>query len=80
MCWCRRWGSRGIAFPRASIAAYTPRMGTPDANAVVPVLQAVLFFDRDPAYRVEFEVARRAEYFDVLPYILDYRHQVGAEE
>lgn len=32
-----------------------------------------LLFERDPAARVEFEVRSRREYFDLLPYLREYR-------
>ncbi len=33
----------------------------------------VLLVERDPSRRVAFEVRRRNEYFDLLPYLLEYR-------
>ena len=32
-----------------------------------------LLLDRDPSRRIRFEVARRNEYFDLLPILRDYR-------
>lgn len=33
----------------------------------------VLLYDRDPSVRVRFEVRSRNEYFDLLPYLREYR-------
>jgi predicted nucleotidyltransferase len=35
----------------------------------------VLLVERDRSARIAFEVARRNEYFDVLPYLREYRRQ-----
>lgn len=35
----------------------------------------VLVIERDPSARIAFEVARRNEYFDLLPYLREYRRQ-----
>jgi len=33
----------------------------------------ILLVDRDPSARIAFEVAKRNEYFDLLPYLREYR-------
>ncbi len=38
----------------------------------------VLVLDRDPSRRIAFEVRSRNEYFDVLPYLREYRRAAGA--
>ena len=38
----------------------------------------VLLLDRDPSRRVAFEVRRRSEYFDLLPYLDQYRSPSSA--
>jgi predicted nucleotidyltransferase len=38
----------------------------------------VLLLDRDPSQRIAFEVKSRNEYFDVLPYLREYRRAAGA--
>lgn len=37
-----------------------------------------LLVDRDPSARIAFEVARRNEYFDLLPYLRQYRRSGAA--
>ncbi|KAA0238658.1 MAG: nucleotidyltransferase domain-containing protein [Dehalococcoidia bacterium] len=37
-----------------------------------------LLVDRDPSARIAFEVARRNEYFDLLPYLRQYRRHGAA--
>ncbi|HXT22713.1 MAG TPA: nucleotidyltransferase domain-containing protein, partial [Thermoanaerobaculia bacterium] len=34
---------------------------------------AILLLDRDPSARIRFETRSRREYFDVLPYLRQYR-------
>jgi uncharacterized protein len=36
-----------------------------------------LLIERDSSARCEFEVARRNEYFDLLPYLLEYRRMAA---
>ena len=36
-----------------------------------------LLYDDDPSLRVRFEVRARREYFDVLPYLREYRRAGG---
>lgn len=38
----------------------------------------LLVFERDPSRRVRFEVRARNEYFDLLPYLHEYRHTAGS--
>lgn len=46
-----------------------------DADLVHNVLlDARLILDRDPGRRVDFEVRKRSEYFDLLPFLERYRH------
>ena len=35
--------------------------------------EGILLLDRDPAERIRFEVQTRNEYFDLVPYLEDYR-------
>jgi predicted nucleotidyltransferase len=35
--------------------------------------EGILLLDRDPAQRIGFEVRTRNEYFDLVPYLEDYR-------
>ncbi len=37
----------------------------------------ILVVDRDPSRRIEFEVRRRNEYFDLLPVLREYRRAAG---
>ena len=39
-----------------------------------------LLVDREPAVRIRFEVRSRNEYFDVLPYLREYRRSRGTPE
>ena len=34
----------------------------------------ILIHDRNPSARIRFEVKARNEYFDLLPYLRQYRH------
>jgi uncharacterized protein len=53
-------------------------LNTAPADLVHRVLRTgELVFDRDPARRIRFEVARRNEYFDLQPILRDYRANVG---
>lgn len=46
-----------------------------DADLVHNVLlDSRLILDRDPGHRVDFEVKKRSEYFDLLPFLERYRH------
>jgi hypothetical protein len=41
------------------------------------VLRAgILIHERNPAARIRFEVQARNEYFDLLPYLWQYRHTI----
>jgi len=37
-----------------------------------------LLLDRDPSHRIRFEVRRRNEYFDIEPYLREYRSARGS--
>jgi len=37
----------------------------------------ILVLERDPSARIAFEVRARNEYFDVLPYLQEYRRAAG---